>query len=89
MNGSNQHHYYYGEFNEGRIVVNGKHVEHWLNSGRVLECELGSPQLLQSIAQTKFKWIPNLGTKFPTQIALQDHGDEVAFRNLKIRELKP
>jgi hypothetical protein len=45
--------------------------------------------LLQAIADTKFKYIPNLGHKFATQIALQDHGDEVAFRNLRIRELKP
>ena len=78
-----------GEFNEGRIVVNGNHVEHWLNGNRVLECELGSPALLQAIAETKFKWIAGLGYKRATQIALQDHGDEVAFRNLKIRELKP
>jgi serine/threonine protein kinase len=78
-----------GEFNEGRIVVNGNHVEHWLNGTQVLECELGSRELLDAIATTKFKWIPNLGKKFASQIALQDHGDEVAFRNLKIRELKP
>jgi len=78
-----------GEFNEGRIVVDGNHVEHWLNGKRVLECELGSPALLQAIARTKFKWISGLGTKFATPIALQDHGDDVAFRNLKIRELKP
>jgi hypothetical protein len=77
-----------GEFNEGRIVVNGKHVEHWLNGRRVLECELGSPALMQAIAQSKFKWIAGLGSKFATHIALQDHGDEIAFRNLKIRELK-
>ncbi len=78
-----------GEFNEGRIVVNGNHVAHWLNGKQVLQCELESPALLQAIADTKFKWIPGLGHKFATQIALQDHGDEVAFRNLKIRELKP
>ena len=78
-----------GEFNEGRIVVNGDHVEHWLNGTRVLECELGSSELFDAIARTKFKWIAGLGRKFATQIALQDHGDEVAFRNLKIRELKP
>ncbi|MGO8699082.1 MAG: protein kinase domain-containing protein [Limisphaerales bacterium] len=78
-----------GEFNEGRIIVNGNHVEHWLNGRRVMECELGSPALFQAISQTKFKWITGLGTKFATRIALQDHGDEVAFRNLKIRELRP
>jgi hypothetical protein len=78
-----------GEFNEGRIIVNGRHVEHWLNGRRVLECELESPSLLQAIAETKFKWIAGLGHKSATQFALQDHGDDVAFRNLKIRELHP
>jgi formylglycine-generating enzyme required for sulfatase activity len=77
-----------GEFNEGRIVVNGNHVAHWLNGKQVLECELDSPELLQAIAQTKFRWISGMGHKFATHIALQDHGDEIAFRNLKIREFR-
>ena len=77
-----------GEFNEGRIVVNGNHVEHWLNGVKVAECELGSPALQKLIAGSKFKVIPGYGTKAATALALQDHGEEVAFRNLMVRELR-
>ncbi|HEY2342360.1 MAG TPA: DUF1080 domain-containing protein [Chthoniobacteraceae bacterium] len=75
-----------GEFNEGGIVVKGNHVEHWLNGKKVLECELGSPELKAVIAQSKYKILPGFGTKMETPIALQDHGDEVAFRNIKIKQ---
>ncbi len=77
-----------GEFNEGRIVVTGNHVEHWLNGTKVAECELGGAELQKLIEATKYKGIPGFGTKAATAVALQDHGEEVAFRNLKIRELK-
>lgn len=78
-----------GEFNEGRIVVHGNHVEHWLNDSKVAGCELGSAELQKLIAVSKFKVIPGFGTKAATALALQDHGEEVAFRNLKVRELSP
>lgn len=78
-----------GEFNQGGIIVNGNHVEHWLNGSKVAETELGSPALQRIIASSKFKGYPGFGTKIATAIALQDHGEEVAFRNLKIRELRP
>ncbi len=77
-----------GEFNEGRIVVSGNHVEHWLNGEKVAVCELGSTSLKRRIAASKFKVIPGFGTKAATGLALQDHGEEVAFRNLKVRELR-
>jgi hypothetical protein len=77
-----------GEFNESRIVVNGKHVEHWLNGAKIVEYELGSPALLDAIARSKYKDIPGFGVKTRTRILLQDHGDEVRFRNLKIRALR-
>ncbi len=75
-----------GEFNEGRIIIHGNHVEHWLNGRKVLECELGSAKLKTAIAKSKFKVFANFGEKAPTAISLQDHGDEIAYRNLKIRE---
>jgi hypothetical protein len=78
-----------GEFNQGRIVVDGNHVEHWLNGRKVAECELGSPELQRIIANSKYKPYPGVGVKRATAIALQDHGAEVAYRNLKIRELRP
>jgi 3-keto-disaccharide hydrolase len=73
-----------GEWNESRVLVRGNHVEHWLNGSRVLQYELGSPELKAAIARSKFKDVPGFGTKIDGQILLQDHGDEVAFRNLKI-----
>ena len=78
-----------GEFNQGRIVLNGNHVEHWLNDRKVAECELGSPELQRIIASSKYKYYPGVGVKRATSIALQDHGAEVAYRNLKLRELRP
>jgi hypothetical protein len=76
-----------GEFNESRIVVQGKHVEHWLNGAKIVEYELGSPALIDAIAKSKYKDVPGFGVKAKTRILLQDHGDEVRFRNLKIRAL--
>lgn len=76
-----------GEFNQSRLVIHGQHVEHWLNGAKALETDLGSPELTRAIAASKYKPVPGFGTKFPTAILLQDHGDEVYFRNLKIRQL--
>jgi hypothetical protein len=76
-----------GEINTSRILVNGSHVEHWLNGAKVLEYELGSAALMAAKAKSKFKDEPGWGTKLKGHILLQDHGDEVAFRNIKIREL--
>lgn len=76
-----------GEFNESRIIVQGNHVEHWLNGKKVVSFELGSAELLNAIARSKYKGEPGFGTKAPTRILLQDHGDEIRFRNMRIRVL--
>ena len=73
-----------GEFNESEIIVRGNHVEHWLNGAKIVEFELGSPELKEAIARSKFKNIKGFGEKIPTVILLQDHGSPVWFRNLKI-----
>jgi hypothetical protein len=78
-----------GEFNRSEIIVRGRHVEHWLNGAKIVECELGSAALKEAIAKSKFSKITWFGQKRPTVILLQDHGDTVWFRNLKIKQLKP
>ena len=78
-----------GAFNEGRILVSGTHVEHWLNGMKIIEYELGSRALMAAKARSKFKDVPGWGQKLTGHLLLQDHGDEVWFRNLRIRVLPP
>ncbi len=78
-----------GEFNEGRIVVYGGQVEHWLNGVRVVQAKLGSDELNQLIQKSKFGAMPRFAKAAKGRIALQDHGDPVWYRNIRIRELHP
>jgi hypothetical protein len=77
-----------GEFNLSRIVVNDKHVEHWLNGIKVVEFEFGSKELEDAYKASKFSKIPGFINKRRAHIVLQNHNDESWFRNIKIRELK-
>jgi hypothetical protein len=77
-----------GEFNESRIIVRGNHMEHWLNGTKIVSYELDDPAFKELVAKSKYgKAIPGFGAKAPTRILLQDHGDEIRFRNVKIRNL--
>jgi len=78
-----------GQRNESRIVVRGRHVEHWLNGAKVLEYDLGSEPLRAAVAQSKFKNVDGFGEKIPGRILLQHHGDAVAFCAVEIRTLAP
>ena len=76
-----------GEWNHARILSQGKHVEFWLNGQKTVEFERGSPEFRAVVAQSKFKNIPDFGEWADGHILLQEHGTEVSFRNVKIREL--
>jgi hypothetical protein len=76
-----------GEWNEARIVVNGAHVEHWLNGVKIVEYELWSDDWKARVAASKFAAWPIYGMAKTGHIALQDHGDPVAFRNIRIRPI--
>lgn len=76
-----------GEWNAARIVVRGNAVEHWLNGVKVVEYELGGEDWRRRVAGSKFREWPAYGTARRGVIGLQDHGDRVAFRNIRIRPL--
>ncbi len=79
-----------GEWNSGKIVVQGMHVEHWLNGARVLEYDVGARGFREAIAASKTRVPPGFGmTKFKTALLILDEGDEAAFRGLKVRALLP
>ncbi|MGB7296290.1 MAG: DUF1080 domain-containing protein [Candidatus Aminicenantales bacterium] len=75
-----------GEYNEARIVFRGRHGEHWLNGRKVLEFDLGTAEMDDLIAASKYRDIPGFAEKRRGHIVLQDHGDAVWFRNIRIRE---
>ena len=74
-----------GEWNRARIIVKGRHVEHWLNGVRLLQYELWSPDWEMRVQGSKFATHPYYGRNTEGYIGLQDHGDRVAYRSIKIR----
>ena len=78
-----------GEFNQSRIVVNGRNVQHWLNGTRVLQYELSSPALQAAVDKSKFKGIERFGKPQKGHILVQDHGDRVWYRSIRIKAVAP
>ena len=77
-----------GEWNSTRILVNGAHVEHWLNGQKVVQYELWSPDWEAKVKASKFNDWPNYGRAKSGYIAIQgDHNGMLTLRNIKIRTL--
>ena len=76
-----------GEFNEARIKVKNDQVEHWQNGKKVLAYEYGSDTINELIAKSKFKSMPLFAKANSGHVGLQHHGEEVWFRNIRIRKL--
>jgi len=77
-----------GKWNTTKIVVNHGHVEHWLNGKKVVEYRLWTQEWEENKAAGKWKDTPTYGKNKRGHIALQDHGSEAWFKNIKIRQLK-
>ncbi|MEX2217997.1 MAG: family 16 glycoside hydrolase [Phycisphaerales bacterium] len=74
-----------GEWNSVRIVAKGNRIEHWANGWKVAECEVGGAAWEALIKGTKFEKMEGFGREPKGHIALQEHGDDVWFRNIKVR----
>lgn len=78
-----------GEWNESRIVVMGNHGEHWLNGEKIVEYDLESADFDSTLAASKYASIEGFADRRAGHIVLQDHGDDVWYRNIRIRRLNP
>ena len=75
------------EWNEARVIVRGDAVEHWLNGTKIVAYEFGSDGWSELVANSKFGEWPAYGQAEQGHIGLQDHGNRVWYRNMKIRTL--
>ena len=76
-----------GQWNHVRILSKGGRVEHWLNNEKVVEYDRFSQTFSALVAYSKYAKWENFGRLPAGSILLQDHGDEVSYRSIKIREL--
>jgi hypothetical protein len=77
----------YGEWNSAKIVAKGSTIEHWQNGEKVVSYEMWTNEWYEMIRNSKFSEHPEFGDPREGHVGLQDHGDRVSFRNIKIKEL--
>ncbi len=73
-----------GSWNRAKIVISNNHVEHWMNGEKIAEYTLGSDDWNAKVGGSKFSTMPDFGKAPKGFIAIQDHGDKVAYKNIKI-----
>ena len=78
-----------GEWNHARIIVNGAHVEHWLNGVQTVAYELWTEEWEGLVRASKFADYPEYGRATSGHIGLQDHGHTLRYRNIKLRSIEP
>ena len=78
-----------GQWNRSVILMKGNHGEHWLNGAIVVRFDLRTARMDSLVAKSKYHTIPGFADRREGHIVLQDHGDEVWYRSIKLRELKP
>jgi hypothetical protein len=76
------------KWNHATIIVKGNHVQHWLNGQMTVEYDRGIPSWKELVAKSKYKTFPGFGEVTEGRLLLQDHGNIVSFKNIKIREIK-
>ena len=76
-----------GQFNEARLIHENGHVEHWLNGNKVIEFEIGSPEMNELLAHSKFSGNPGFHSDKEGHIMFQHHGQKVYYKNIRIRSL--
>jgi hypothetical protein len=77
-----------GEWNQARLLVKRRHVEHWLNGFMTVEYERGTQMWRALVDHSKYTIWLKFGERHAGHILLQDHGNRVSFRSIKIREFK-
>jgi hypothetical protein len=75
------------EFNQSRIVVNGTHIEHWLNEMKIVDADISTQDFQTRVQECKFNQVDDFGQNMSGRIQIQDHGSNVAYRNITIQVL--